>query len=102
MSIRFNYNQTIAQAKLLDELASDMQNQCCKKLGDISENLEASWSGDAASTYKKYVSGIRDDLIKKAKYIKDTAEFLRNTAKKMQAADAAAKQAAQNTIARGE
>ena len=101
MSIRFNYNETMNQAKLLDELANDMQNQCCKKMSEICENLEAAWSGDAASLYKNYVSGVRDDLIKKAKYMKDTAEFLRNTAKKMQAADAAAKQAAQNTIARG-
>ena len=101
MSIKFNYNQTMEQAKLLDELANDVQNQCCKKMSEISENLEAAWSGDAASSYKKYVSGVREDLIKKAKYMKDTAEFLRNTAKKMQAADAAAKQAAQNTVARG-
>jgi uncharacterized protein YukE len=101
MSIRFNFKQTMDQAKLLDELANDMQNQCCKKMSEICENMEAAWSGDAASSYKKYVSGVRDDLLKKAKYMRDTAEFLRNTARKMQAADAAAKQAAQNTVARG-
>jgi len=95
MAISFNYNQIINQAKLLDELANDMQNQCCKKMGEICENIEAAWSGQAASTYRKYVSGVRDDLSKKVKYVRDTAEFLRNTAKKMQAADAAAKQAAE-------
>jgi hypothetical protein len=42
------------------------------------------------------VNGVRDDLLKKAKYMRDTAEFLRSAAKKMQAADSAAKQAAQN------
>ena len=96
MAINFNYNQTMDQAKLLDELANDMQNQCCKKMGEICENIEAAWSGQAASAYGKYVGGVRDDLLKKAKYIRDTAEFLRNAAKKMQAADDAAKQAAQN------
>ena len=101
MAIKFNYNQTMEQAKLLDELANDIQNQLFKKLNEIYDNLEAAWSGDAASSYKKYVSGVRDDLIKKAKYMRDTAEFLRSTAKKMQAADAAAKLAAQNTVARG-
>ena len=94
MSIRFNYNQTMAQAKLLDELASDMQNQCGKKMGEICENIEAAWSGQAAAAYRKHVSGVRDDLLKKAKYIRDTAEFLRSAAKKMQDADTAAKQAA--------
>ena len=95
MAFSFNYNQTMAQAKALDELANDVQNQCCKKMGEIGENIDAAWSGDAATAYKRYVAGIREDLMKKAKYMRDTAEFLRNTAKKMQAADAAAKQAAQ-------
>jgi len=95
MAIRFNYNETIAQAKLLDELANDIQNQCCKKMSEISDNIGAAWNGEAATAYTKYVNGVREDLLKKAKYIKDTAEFLRNTAKKMKAADDAAKQAAQ-------
>jgi uncharacterized protein YukE len=94
MAVKFDYNQTIAQAKQLDEVANDMQNQCCKKMGEIYENIDAAWSGQAAVTYKKYVSGVRDDLLKKAKYLRDTAEFLRSAAKKMQAADAAASQAA--------
>ena len=96
MAINFNYNKTIEQAKLLDELANDVQNQCCKKMSEICENIGAAWNGQAANAYKKYVSGVHDDLLKKAKYMRDTAEFLRNTAKRMQAADAAAKQAAQN------
>lgn len=96
MAIKFDYNQTMAQAKLLDELANDMQNQACKKMGEIYENIGAAWTGQAASTYRKYVGGVRDDLLKKAKYVRDTADFLRNAAKKMQAADVAAKQTAQN------
>jgi len=101
MSIRFNYNQTVAQAKLLDELANDMQNQCCKKLGEINDNIDAAWSGDAAAAYRRYIGGVRDDLLKKSKYMRDTAEFLRNTAKRMQAADAAAKQASERAGAKG-
>jgi uncharacterized protein YukE len=96
MATKFDYNQTVAQAKQLDEIANDMQNQCCKKMGEIYENIDAAWGGQAANTYKKYLSGVRDDLLKKAKYLRDTAEFLRSAAKKMQAADAAAKQAAQS------
>lgn len=95
MAFKFNYNQTIAQAKALDDLANDVQNQCCKKMGEIGENIDAAWNGEAASAYKRYITGVREDLMKKAKYMRDTAEFLRNTAKKMQAADEAAKQAAQ-------
>jgi len=96
MAFQFNYNQTMNQAKLLDELANDMQNQCCKKLGEIGENIEAAWSGKASDSYRRHVTGVREDLMKKAKYLRDTAEFLRKTANKMRAADIAAKQAAQN------
>ena len=96
MAIQFDYNQTMQQAKLLDELADDMQNQCCKKMGEVCENFEAGWSGAAALAYRKYVNGVRDDLLKKAKYLRDTAAFLRTTAKKIREADLAAKQAAQS------
>ncbi|MCL1835767.1 MAG: WXG100 family type VII secretion target [Oscillospiraceae bacterium] len=101
MAINFNYNQTIAQAKLLDELASDIQNRCCKKLSEVGDNIEAAWTGEAAAAYKKYVTGVREDMQKKAKYIRDTAEFLRATAKKMKAADEAARQAAERAGAKG-
>ena len=94
MAIKFNYSQTMDQAKRLDALANEMQNQCCKKMSEICENIGAAWTGQAASTYRKHVNGVRDDLLKKAKYMRDTAEFLRGAAKKMQTADAAAKQAA--------
>ena len=93
MATKFNYNQTVAQAKLLDELANDIQNQCCKKMGEICENIEAAWTRQTASTYKNYICGVRDDMLKKAKYIRDTAGFLRTAADKMKAADDAAKQA---------
>jgi len=96
MAFKFDYNQTVNQAKLLDELANDIQNQCCKKLGEIKENIEASWSGRASDSYRRHVGGVQDDMMKKAKYLRDTAEFLRKTANKMRAADQAAKQAAQN------
>ena len=96
MAVKFDYNQTINQAKLLDEVANDMQNKCCKKLLEINDNIEAAWSGRSADAYRKYVTGVSEDLMKKVKYMRDTAEFLRNTAKKMKEADAAAKQAAQS------
>ena len=94
MAIKFDYNQTMDQAKKLDALANEMQNQCCKKMNDVCTNIEAAWSGQAANAYRKHVNGVRDDLLKKVKYLRDTAGFLRSAAKKMQAADSAAKQAA--------
>lgn len=95
MAIKFDYNQTMAQAKLLDELANDMQNNACKKMGEICENIQAAWTGQAAQLFSKFVNNVREDLAKKGKHLRDTAEFLRNSAKKLKAADEQAKAAAQ-------
>lgn len=96
MAVKFDYAKTLNQAKALEKLAADMQNQSVKKLGEVYENINASWSGQAAKTYLKYIGLLREDLGKKSKYLQDTASFLRETAKKMKAADDAAKQAAQS------
>lgn len=96
MAIKFDQNQTIQQAKLLDELATDMQNQACKKMNEIYENIHAAWTGEAAKMYLKYTNGVKEDLSKKAVYLRSLAEFLRSAANKMQAAEESAKQAAQN------
>jgi len=95
LAIKFDYNQTMNQAKLLEELAGDMQNQCVSKLNAVYDNVDAAWSGQAAKVYLTYIRGVQDDLGKKAKYLRDTADFLRTAAQKMRAADAAAKQFAQ-------
>jgi WXG100 family type VII secretion target len=95
MTIKFNYEQTVAQARLLDELANDIQNQSVKKLAEVGGNIEAAWTGEAAKTYIRYIRGVQDDIGKKAKYLRDTAEYLRAAAKKMQEADASARQSAQ-------
>ncbi len=93
MAIKFNYTQTVQQAKLLDELAADMQSGAVKKLDEICGNLEAAWTGDAGKAYCKQMRLAQTDFQKKAKYLRDTAEFLRSAAKKMQQADAQAKAA---------
>ena len=95
MAFKFDYNQTVQQAKELDRLASDMQNGAVKKLEEVCENIEAAWTGDAGKAYLKYMRGVQSDIQKKAKYLHDTAEYLRSAAKKMRAAEAQAKAAAQ-------
>lgn len=95
MAVTFDYNKTIQQAKLLDELADDMVNQCCRRMYDVTGNVEAAWTGDAAKAYLKHIRGVETDLANKARYLREVAEFLRSAAKKIRAAEEAAKQAAQ-------
>lgn len=95
MAVKLDYNQTLNQAKLLDELAADMQGKCVRQMGEVYDNVHAAWSGEAAGMYLKYIRGVSDDVSNKAKYLKEIASFLRDAVKKMQAADAAAAQSAQ-------
>lgn len=94
MAIKFDYNQTINQAKQLEELSREMSAQCVKKLDSVCGNIEAAWTGDAAKTYLKYMKAIQTDMQSKAKYLQQVAEFLRNAAGKIKAAEEQAKSAA--------
>lgn len=93
MAIRFDYNKTMQQAKLLEELAADMQTQAVKPLQEVAGNVEAAWTGDAGKAFNRYLTGVQGDLLRKAKYLKETAEFLRSAAKTMQQAEEQAKAA---------
>ncbi len=93
-ALSFNYNQTIAQAKELEEMAQEMQSKSCKQLDEICQSIEASWTGDSAKLYRTYLTSVADRLKKQAKFLQDIAEFLRSAAAKMQQAEQAAKSAA--------
>lgn len=95
MGFEFNYGETLQQAKELEKIATDMQKDSIKKLDEICDNIEAAWGGEAGKAYLRYMRSVQENLQKKAKYMKETSEFLRNTVKRMQQADAQAKAAAQ-------
>lgn len=90
MATKLDITKTLEQAKQLEQLAGDMQNQMVKKLAEICTNIEASWSGEAGKAYLTYMRGVQTDMQNKISHIKNTAEFLRTTAKEMSAADNAA------------
>ena len=94
MAITFDYNKALQQAQTLERLATDMTSKTCRKMTEISDNIEAAWTGRAAAAYRKYVLAASEDLARKASFMRDTAEFLRNTAKKIKEAEAAAADAA--------
>ena len=96
MAIKFDYNQTVQQAKLLDDLANDMTNKAVKKMNTVIDNLEAGWSGKSAQKYINFVADKRSGMETQAKYLRDVADFLRKAAKQMKEAEDQAKAAAQN------
>ena len=94
MAIQFDYNKALKQAESLERLAADMAGKTSKKLVEISDNIDAAWTGKAAAAYRKFVTTASEDLAKKAAYMRSTAEFLRSAAKKIKEAEAAAAEAA--------
>ncbi len=93
--IKFDYNQTVNQANIIKDAATDMQSRCCKALGDITGSIEASWTGDSGKKFHNYLVRVHEDLEKQAKFLHDTSEFLIEAAQKMKQAEEAAKQSAQ-------
>ncbi len=94
-AINFDYNLTIQQANSLKEIGTALQNTSVKSLAEICNNIDASWTGENAKIYKNYLNKLVEDLSQKAKFMHDTADALVSAAKKMQQAEEAAKQAAQ-------
>ncbi len=94
MAIKFNYEQTIQQANQLEQMASDLSGKTKSKLSGVKENLGAAWTGDSGKAFLGFLSDAESDLDAKAKYLRGVAEYLKKSAKKIKAAEDAAKASA--------
>ncbi len=96
MAIKFNYQQTMQQAQNLDHMASDLTGKTKSKLTGVKDTLSAAWTGDSGKGFVKFLGEAEADLDAKAKYLKGVADYLRKSAKKIKAAEDAAKASAAN------
>ncbi len=94
-AISFNYDLTIQQANELNEIGNQLLNTSVKALNEINGNVDAAWTGDNATIYKKYLVNLMDDLTQKAKYMTQASEALISAAKKIKQAEDIAKQSSQ-------
>ena len=94
MSTKFNYQQIMQQAQNLEQMASDMSGKTKSKLTGVKENLSAAWTGDSGKNFLKFISDAEADLDAKAKYLRGVADYLKKSAKKLKAAEEAAKRSA--------
>ena len=94
MAMKFNYQQTVQQAQKLEQMASDLSGKTKHKLTGVKENLNAAWTGNSGKSFIKFLSEAENDLDAKAKYLRGVAEYLKKAAKKIKAAEDAARSSA--------
>ncbi len=94
MAIKFNYQQTMQQAQALEQMAQDLSGKTKHKLTGVKENLSAAWTGDAGKACIKFLGDAETDLDAKSKYLRGVADYLKKSAKKIKAAEDAAKASA--------
>lgn len=94
MAIKFNYQETIEQARKLEEMASDLSGKTKGKISSIRDNLSAAWTGNSGKNFVKFLSNAETDLDAKAKYLRGVADYLKKAAKKIKEAEESAKASA--------
>ena len=94
MAIKFNYHETIEQARKLEELASSLSGKTKQKLSGVRDNLNAAWTGNSGKSFVKFLSEAESDLDAKAKYLRGVSDYLKKAAKKIKEAEEAAQASA--------
>ena len=94
MAIKFNYQETVEQARKLEEMASDLSGKTKGKISSVRDNLNAAWTGNSGKNFVKFLTNAETDLDAKAKYLRGVADYLKKAAKKIKEAEESAKASA--------
>ena len=93
-AIYINYSQAVKQANELDEQAAKLRKIASNDCDRIISQLSREWKGDSASLYLAKCQTLKNELIKSAKKLENTAQSIRTAAKKVKEADLRAKELA--------
>jgi len=94
MAIKFNYQQTVEQARKLEEMASSLSGKTKQKLSGARDILNAAWTGNSGKSFVKFLTEAESDMDAKAKYLRGVSDYLKKTAKKIKEAEEAAQASA--------
>lgn len=81
-AIRFNYNEAMARAKELDDIAGEL-GQVQNELEEALQPLREGWKGDSAERYRRKGELLREQVGKSAGEVKSSAGDVRRIAKKV-------------------
>ena len=88
--IDFDYGRAIAQARRLDEIASQVRNSTARGIENAMGELRAGWEGEAAQSYMTKGIELSEKVEKVAKDLENAADTIRRIAKRIEAAERAA------------
>ncbi|MBE6758570.1 MAG: WXG100 family type VII secretion target [Ruminococcaceae bacterium] len=94
--IEFNYNQSIAQARKLDDLAEDLKNMLRGTYATAAENIRGAWKGDNADRFLVKLEELREQINSTAKYLETLARSIRSAASTIYKAEKRAEELARN------
>lgn len=80
--IRFNYNEAMARAKELEEIAGDLK-RVQDELEDALQPLRSGWTGESAERYSRKGALLGAQIDKSAREAKATADDIRKIANKV-------------------
>ncbi len=76
----FNYQQTMAQQKEVELAATELTTKCVKTLSDISEGVNAAWTGDSGKAFRSFLERKREELELDARQLKQIADYIATSA----------------------
>lgn len=78
--IRFDYQNAMAQAKRLDELADSIDRRVAGKLEESAQSIHAAWKGDTSTRYIRKTQTLKEEIRKTARTLRETAADIRRIA----------------------
>lgn len=81
--IYFNYNQAIAQANALDDVAKRLSNTAGKNVEAILNDINCAWKSDNSAQYIRKGQKVQNDMQTTANNLRNIAEAIRTIAKRI-------------------
>lgn len=81
--IDLDYNRAIAQARKLEDVASQLEESVIKAMTEAAEELSGAWKGSNGQLYLSKVTGRQEELRKTAKKIRKIAKTIREEAQEI-------------------
>lgn len=94
-TIQFNYRRAISQANQLDDLADELKRLATRNVDSALDNVAASWKGDTSNMFLQKGNKAKEDLIKSARQLSNTAAAIRRAAENVRRAELEAKRIAE-------
>ena len=81
-NFRINYSQVVGQADKIGYLSEDLESQA-KNLQALYDDIDSSWTGKAATEYKKHLMILKQDLLQTEASMSRISSTIRNVAKRI-------------------